>query len=122
VKLTVLGCSGTWPNDGTATSGYLVQHDGFNLYLDAGTGTLANLQRHISGSPRSTPSAITHEHPTTSSTCTRRSTRCSTAGSGSPGSRSFVPLEFRQKLADVVSIDSQVGMHTAFAFQRGPSG
>ncbi len=47
MELTVLGCSGTWPNADTATSGYLLQHDGFNLWIDAGTGTLANLQRHI---------------------------------------------------------------------------
>ena len=47
LELTVLGSSGTWPNAETATSGYLVQHDGFNLWMDAGTGTLANLQQHI---------------------------------------------------------------------------
>jgi L-ascorbate metabolism protein UlaG (beta-lactamase superfamily) len=62
LRLTVLGSSGTWPNDGTATSGYLLQHDGFNLYLDAGTGTLANLQLHID-LPEIHAIAITHEHP-----------------------------------------------------------
>lgn len=47
MKLTVLGCDGSWPAAGGATSGYLVQHDGFNLWLDAGTGTMAKLQEYI---------------------------------------------------------------------------
>jgi ribonuclease BN (tRNA processing enzyme) len=47
LELTVLGSSGTWPPAGGATCGYLVRHEGFNLWLDAGTGTFANLQRHI---------------------------------------------------------------------------
>ncbi len=45
MELIVLGASGTWPVPGAATSGYLVRQDGFNLWMDAGSGTLANLQR-----------------------------------------------------------------------------
>jgi ribonuclease BN (tRNA processing enzyme) len=48
VEVVVLGAHGTWPLAGGATSGLLVRHDGFSLWLDAGTGTLANLQRHVS--------------------------------------------------------------------------
>jgi ribonuclease BN (tRNA processing enzyme) len=48
VELTVLGSDGTWPRAGGAASGYLVREDGFALWVDAGTGTLANLQRSIS--------------------------------------------------------------------------
>jgi len=62
VELTVLGASGTWPNGGAATSGYLVRHEGFNLYVDAGTGTLANLQPHI-GIADIHGILISHEHP-----------------------------------------------------------
>lgn len=47
MKLTVLGCSGSYAGAGGACSGYLVQGGGVNLWLDAGPGTLANLQRHI---------------------------------------------------------------------------
>jgi ribonuclease BN (tRNA processing enzyme) len=47
VELIVLGSDGTWPRAGGAASGYLVRHDGFTLWVDAGTGTLANLQRHV---------------------------------------------------------------------------
>jgi ribonuclease BN (tRNA processing enzyme) len=47
MDLIVLGAHGTWPGAGGATSGLLVRHEGFNLWLDAGTGTMANLQRHV---------------------------------------------------------------------------
>jgi ribonuclease BN (tRNA processing enzyme) len=47
MELVVLGAHGTWPKPGGATSGYLLRHDGFTLWLDLGTGTMANLQRHV---------------------------------------------------------------------------
>ncbi len=47
MDLVVLGAAGGWAGPGGAASGYLVRHDGFNLWVDAGTGTLANLQEHI---------------------------------------------------------------------------
>jgi ribonuclease BN (tRNA processing enzyme) len=47
VELIVLGSDGTWPRAGGAASGYLLRHEGFALWVDAGTGTLANLQRHV---------------------------------------------------------------------------
>ncbi|MGH2830017.1 MAG: MBL fold metallo-hydrolase [Actinomycetota bacterium] len=46
MRLTVLGCCGTYPSAGGACSGYLLSHDGFSLWIDAGSGTLAHLQRH----------------------------------------------------------------------------
>jgi ribonuclease BN (tRNA processing enzyme) len=121
VKLTVLGSSGTWPNDGTATSGYLVQHDGFNLYMDAGTGTLANLQQHIAISDIH-GIVISHEHPDHFVDLYPTFYALFYGGLGRPGLPVFVPLDFRQKLADVVSIDSQVAMHEAFAFTEVPPG
>jgi ribonuclease BN (tRNA processing enzyme) len=47
MQLTVLGSGGGWPRPGLAACGYLLRHDGFTLWLDAGTGTLANLQEHV---------------------------------------------------------------------------
>jgi ribonuclease BN (tRNA processing enzyme) len=47
VTLTVLGCSGTYPGDGGACSGYLVRSPDASLVVDLGAGTLANLQRHL---------------------------------------------------------------------------
>jgi ribonuclease BN (tRNA processing enzyme) len=39
MRLTVLGSSGTAPRAGNPASGYLVQSEGVNLWLDAGPGT-----------------------------------------------------------------------------------
>jgi len=47
MRLTVLGSSAAFPAPGGAASGYLVQHDGFNLCLDLGTGTFSALQEHV---------------------------------------------------------------------------
>jgi len=47
VELTILGADGTYPRARSACSGYLLQHDGFNLWMDAGNGTLSFLQEHI---------------------------------------------------------------------------
>ena len=47
MELVVLGWGGGWPPAGGAACGYLVRHEGFCLWLDAGTGTMANLQRFV---------------------------------------------------------------------------
>lgn len=46
MQLTVLGCAGTFPGPDSPCSGYLVEHDGYRLVLDLGSGALGNLQRH----------------------------------------------------------------------------
>jgi ribonuclease BN (tRNA processing enzyme) len=115
MRLTVLGASGTWPNPDTATSGYLVQQDGFNLWMDAGTGTLANLQHHIDLA-KIDAIVISHEHPDHFVDLYPCFYAWHYGELGRPGLPVFVPLDFTQKLADVVSIDSQVVMRTAFAF------
>ncbi|MGH9196060.1 MAG: MBL fold metallo-hydrolase, partial [Acidimicrobiia bacterium] len=45
-EVIVLGASGTYPTPASACSGYLLRAEDKELWLDAGTGTFANLQRH----------------------------------------------------------------------------
>ena len=47
MELTVLGADGTYPRAHSACSGYLLEQDGFRLWMDAGNGTLSFLQEHI---------------------------------------------------------------------------
>ncbi len=47
MRLTVLGCAGTFPGPESPCSGYLLEHDGFLLVLDLGAGALGQLQRHV---------------------------------------------------------------------------
>ena len=46
MRLTVLGCSGTFPGPASPCSGYLVEQDDYRLVLDLGAGALGALQRH----------------------------------------------------------------------------
>ena len=62
LTLTVLGCSGTYAPPGGACSGYLVSDGTTNVWVDAGSGTLANLQRHVP-LDRVDALVISHEHP-----------------------------------------------------------
>jgi ribonuclease BN (tRNA processing enzyme) len=62
LKVTVLGCSGGYAGPGGACSGYLVQGGGATVWLDAGSGTLANLQRHV-GLADVDAIVLSHEHP-----------------------------------------------------------
>src|SRR4026209_2708073 len=48
MRLTVLGCAGSFPGPDAACSAYLVEADGFRLMLDFGTGSLSALQRYAS--------------------------------------------------------------------------
>jgi ribonuclease BN (tRNA processing enzyme) len=62
VRLTVLGACGAWPAAGQACSGFLVEHDGFRLLVDAGYATLPRLLAHV---PAAGIDAVyvSHGHP-----------------------------------------------------------
>ncbi|WP_327290021.1 MBL fold metallo-hydrolase [Streptomyces sp. NBC_01198] len=45
--LTVLGCAAPYPGVDDPCSGYLVSSGDTSVWVDAGTGTLAELQRHV---------------------------------------------------------------------------
>lgn len=62
LTITVLGCDGSYPGPGGACSGYLLSSDRTHVWLDAGPGTLANLQEHISLRDL-TAIVVTHSHP-----------------------------------------------------------
>ena len=62
LTVTVLGCSGSYPGPGAACSGYLVRGAGTTVWLDAGSGTMANLQRHV-GLADVDAVVLSHEHP-----------------------------------------------------------
>ncbi|WP_379970050.1 MBL fold metallo-hydrolase [Ectobacillus sp. sgz5001026] len=47
MKVTVVGFWGGYPEAGGATSGYLFEHEGFQLLIDCGSGVLSQLQSYI---------------------------------------------------------------------------
>jgi ribonuclease BN (tRNA processing enzyme) len=48
VRLTIIGCSGSFPGPDSSASCYLLEADGFRLLLDLGSGALGALQRQAS--------------------------------------------------------------------------
>lgn len=48
MRLTVLGCAGSFPGPDSACSSYLLEAEGFRFLLDFGTGSLSGLQRYAS--------------------------------------------------------------------------
>jgi ribonuclease BN (tRNA processing enzyme) len=46
MRLTVLGCAGSFPGPESACSAYLVEAQGFRLLIDFGSGSLSALQRY----------------------------------------------------------------------------
>jgi ribonuclease BN (tRNA processing enzyme) len=59
MKVTVVGCSGSYPGPDSPASCYLVEQDGFRLLLDLGSGALGALQRYV---PRLDVDAIVLSH------------------------------------------------------------
>ena len=47
MKLTIVGCAGSFPSVDSAASCYLLEHDGIRLLLDLGSGAFGPLQRFI---------------------------------------------------------------------------
>lgn len=62
LSLTVLGSSGTYAGAGNACSGYLVRSGATTVMMDAGPGTLANLQQHVRLAELDAI-VLSHEHP-----------------------------------------------------------
>jgi ribonuclease BN (tRNA processing enzyme) len=47
VRLTVIGCSGSFPGPDSPASSYLVEAEGFRLLIDFGSGALGAAARHV---------------------------------------------------------------------------
>ena len=117
MELTVLGSSGTWPPAGGATCGYLVSHDGVHLWLDAGTGTFANLQRHVAIGDIAAI-VITHGHPDHFVDVVPAFYARHYGGLGDPGLPFYSPEGFTNLLSLLVSEDGFDVMGQAYAFTK----
>jgi ribonuclease BN (tRNA processing enzyme) len=62
MKLTVIGFWGGYPKRNEASSGYLLEHHGFHLLLDCGSGVLSRMQNFVE--PEQLNAVIlSHYHP-----------------------------------------------------------
>ncbi|MED3623058.1 MBL fold metallo-hydrolase [Bacillus thermocopriae] len=62
MKLTVIGFWGGYPKKNAASAGYLLEHEGFQLLIDCGSGVLSKLQNVLA--PEELDAVIlSHYHP-----------------------------------------------------------
>jgi ribonuclease BN (tRNA processing enzyme) len=62
MKLTVIGFWGGYPKKNAASSGYLLEHEGFQLLIDCGSGILSKLQNILQ--PEELDAVlVSHYHP-----------------------------------------------------------
>ncbi|GAE46916.1 metal-dependent hydrolase [Mesobacillus boroniphilus JCM 21738] len=64
LKLTIVGFWGGYPKVNEASTGYLLEHEGFRLMIDFGSGVLAKLQNFVQ--PEELDALVlSHYHPIT---------------------------------------------------------
>lgn len=62
LKLTIVGCWGGYPKVNEASTGYLLEHDGYKLMIDFGSGILSKLQNFVQ--PEELDALVlSHYHP-----------------------------------------------------------
>ena len=115
MELTILGSQGTWPGPGGQTCGYLLTQDGFNLWVDAGTGTFARLQQHIAVGDVG-GILITHGHPDHFVDMIPAFYARHYGGLGEPNLPFYSPDGFTDLAALLVSEGGRNVMSKAFAF------
>ncbi len=62
MRLTVVGCAGSYPNGTSAASCYLVEHEDARLLLDMGNGSLGALHQYLDPTDPTAISAVALSH------------------------------------------------------------
>ncbi|MGI5269627.1 MBL fold metallo-hydrolase [Nonomuraea sp. CA-218870] len=116
MKVTIIGCSGSFPGPDSPASCYLVEAEGFRLLLDFGSGSLGVLQRHI-GLYDVDAICLSHLHADHClDLCGYHVAR--TYGPAAPYPRVPVhaPADAPRRLAGAYGMPEEPGMETAFDF------
>lgn len=116
MRLRVLGSSGGYPAPGNPNTGFLLEHGAAKLWLDAGTGTFANLQKHIAIN-EITAVLITHGHPDHFVDVIPAFYARHYGGLGEPGLPFYSPEGFTNVLSLLVSEDGGDVMGETYDFQ-----
>jgi ribonuclease BN (tRNA processing enzyme) len=62
MRLTIVGCAGSYPNSSSPASCYLIEHDGVRIVLDLGNGSLGELQNYLDPLDESALAAVVLSH------------------------------------------------------------
>ncbi|WP_327086948.1 MBL fold metallo-hydrolase [Nonomuraea sp. NBC_01738] len=116
MKVTIVGCSGSFPGPDSPASCYLIEAEGFRLLLDFGSGSLGALQRHI-GLYDLDAIFLSHLHADHClDICGYHVAR--TYGPAAPYPRLpvYAPRDAPRRLAAAYGMPEEPGLETAFAF------
>jgi len=117
VRITVIGCSGSFPGPDSPASCYLVQADGFALLLDLGNGALGVLQRHI-GLYEIGTILLSHLHADHClDLCGYWVARRYAPGGAKPRIPVYGPDDVAGRMARAYDLDPEPGMSEAFEFR-----
>ncbi|MCW2883016.1 MAG: Metal-dependent hydrolase of the beta-lactamase superfamily III-like protein [Sphaerisporangium sp.] len=116
MKLTIVGCSGSFPGPESPSSCYLLEADGFRLLLDFGNGSLGALQRHI-GLYDVDAICLSHLHADHClDMCAYHVARTYSPHGPLPRVPVYAPGDAPRRLAAAYGMDKEPGLETAFDF------
>lgn len=116
MRLTVVGCSGSFPGPESPASCYLVEAAGFRLLLDLGNGSLGMLQR-FAGLETIDAVLLSHLHPDHClDMCSYHVARSYRPGGRLPRLPVYGPRGTGQRLAAAYDPSAHTGLSTSYEF------
>ena len=116
MRLTVIGCSGSFPGPDSPGSCYLVEADGFRLLLDLGNGALGVLQRYC-GLYDVDAICLSHLHADHClDLCSYTVARLYAAGGAKPRIPVYGPAGAAERMTRAYSMEPGPEVRTAFDF------
>ncbi|MEU7906987.1 MBL fold metallo-hydrolase [Actinoplanes sp. NPDC049118] len=121
MRLTVLGCAGSFPGPEAACSAYLVEAEGFRLLIDFGSGSLSALQRYA-GIGAVDAILLTHLHcDHMLDACTYVVVRRYAPGGPMPPLPVYAPMGAAERISAAYSTENEPvdDVYTFYALQPG---
>ena len=117
MRVTIIGCSGSYPGPDSPASCYLVEAGGFRLVIDMGNGALGPLQRHV-GLYDVGAVLLTHHHPDhCADLCAYYVARRYRPGGQPPPIPVYGPPGTADRMAHAYGMAPNPGMHGTFGFR-----
>ena len=122
MRLTVVGCSGSFPGPDSPASCYLLEAEGFRLLVDLGNGALGALQRY-SGLDDIDAVCLSHLHPDHClDLCSYYVARTYAPDGARPPIPVYGPAGTAVRMAQAYGTTDHPGMAGAFSFQTLTAG
>ncbi|GIH74838.1 MBL fold metallo-hydrolase [Planobispora longispora] len=118
MKLTIIGCSGSFPGPDSPSSCYLLEAEGFRMLMDFGSGSLGTLQRHI-GLYDVDAICLSHLHADHClDLCPYHVVRTYSPDGPFGKIPVYAPADASRRLAAAYGMPEEPGLETAFDFVR----